>query len=386
MVLRVASRLEWGTVAVILPSGEAVKLAGRDPGRTGVLVVKNLRFARRVLSGGGVGFAEGYLAGDWDSPDMSVLLEVFARNAERIQDFFEGKTVARTMSRLLHFFNSNTKRQARKNIEFHYDLGNDFYKEWLDPTMTYSSAKFERPDQGLSEAQTNKYRALAERLGLRPEHSVLEIGCGWGGFAEYAAKNIGCRVTGLTISKEQLDFARARMEAQGLGDRVEIAYRDYRDETGRYDRVASIEMFEAVGERYWPAFFDKVREVLKPGGLAALQIITIDGKFFENYRANADFIQRYIFPGGMLPSPDALRDQVARAGLIWKENADFGLDYARTLAQWRERFLQAWPKIEALGFDERFRRLWTYYLSYCEAGFRARTIDVTQVALQRGNV
>jgi cyclopropane-fatty-acyl-phospholipid synthase len=249
--------------------------------------------------------------------------------------------------------------------------------------MTYSSAKFERPEQSLTDAQRNKYATLARRIGLRPDHALLEIGCGWGGFAEFAAKEIGCNVTGITISRQQLDFARRRMHEAGLADKVDIRLEDYRDTQGAFDRIASIEMFEAVGEEYWPAFFGKVRGLLRPGGVAGLQIITIDERYFSAYRRSVDFIQKYVVPGGMLPSPSVLRAQIEQAGLVWRDTATFGLDYARTLAAWRDRFQNAWEEIRAQGFDERFKRLWNYYLSYCEAGFRAGSIDVAQIAVAR---
>jgi cyclopropane-fatty-acyl-phospholipid synthase len=249
--------------------------------------------------------------------------------------------------------------------------------------MTYSSAKFDRPDETLGEAQRNKYASLARRIDLKPEHRLLEIGCGWGGFAEFAAREIGCNVTGITISREQHDFAKERIASAGLAAKAEIRLEDYRDTQGTFDRIASIEMFEAVGEEYWPAYFSKIRSLLAPGGLAGLQIITIDERYFSAYRRSVDFIQKYVFPGGMLPSMQALRDQVARAGLNWHDNTTFGQDYARTLASWRDRFLSAWDEIRPLGFDDQFKRMWSYYLSYCEAGFRAGSIDVTQIALAR---
>jgi len=346
-------------------------------------VIRDFRLTRRFFSGGDLGAAEAFLDGMWDSPNVTAFLQFFLRNKEALQDKLNGMPVARLFSRLGHLMRRNSKNGSKRNIEYHYDLGNSFYTRWLDPTMTYSAARFSHPGQELSEAQTNKYRSLAEQIGLGPEHHLLEIGSGWGGFAEYAASEIGCRVTGITISKEQLAFARERMEKKQLTHKVDIRYQDYRDVDETFDRVASIEMFEAVGEEYWPTYFRKVRDCLKPGGKAGLQIITIEDRAFDAYRKRADFIQRYIFPGGMLPSPSVLRQQVAQAGLTWAGNLEFGLDYAETLRQWRERFRTAWPEIRTQGFDERFRRMWEYYLSYCEAGFRAGNIDVTQVTLAR---
>jgi cyclopropane-fatty-acyl-phospholipid synthase len=382
-VFRLALRLQSGELTVILPDGRSLRFQGSTPGKSGVLVIKDYSFANRLITGGGTGMGEAYMDGLWDSPDLATFLEVIAENAGHLRQYFLGRGWARWLGRLAHMFNRNSRAGSKKNIEYHYDLGNAFYRQWLDPTMTYSSAKFDAPDQPLSDAQKNKYRSLINEAEIKPGHSVLEIGCGWGGFAEFAAKEVGCKVTGITISKEQLEFAQKRMFENGLNEKVEIRYVDYRDVQGQFDRVASIEMFEAVGEQYWPSFFGKVRDVLKSGGQAGLQIITIADDYFDDYRRGADFIQRYIFPGGMLPSPTALAEQVRNAGLEWKQNVNFGRDYARTLHIWGERFAEAWPEIEPLGFDERFRRMWNMYLSYCEAGFNAGTIDVTQVALRR---
>ncbi|HEX2561262.1 cyclopropane-fatty-acyl-phospholipid synthase family protein, partial [Phenylobacterium sp.] len=269
------------------------------------------------------------------------------------------------------------------NIHAHYDLGNAFYSRWLDETMTYSSARYAAPGQPLSEAQRNKYRTLAQSIGLQSGQHVLEIGCGWGGFAEFAAGEVGAKVTGITISREQYDFARERLFRQGLNEKAEIRFVDYRDVDGQFDRVASIEMFEAVGEKYWPAYFGKIAQVLSPGGRAGLQIITIKDELFEGYRRRMDFIQKYIFPGGMLPSEARLARETRAAGLTWEGLSRFGLDYADTLADWRRRFDGAWDEIRPLGFDERFRRLWRFYLSYCEAGFRTGQTNVVQLSLAK---
>lgn len=376
-------RIRWGALTLTLPGGRSVRFEGPEPGPEGMIVLRDYRAIRRVLLGGNIGFAEGWIAGEWDSPDLAATLEVAARNSALMQEFFRGRPWARALARALHALRRNTRTGARRNISRHYDLGNAFYGKWLDPTMTYSSARFSAPDEPLSAAQHNKYRTLAERIELQPEHSVLEIGSGWGSFAEWAAKSIGCRVTGITISREQLEFARKRMFDQGLSEKVDIQFRDYRDVDGRFDRIASIEMFEAVGEAYWPAFFGKIRDVLNRGGRAGLQLITIADELFPHYRTNTDFIQRYIFPGGMLASPSELLRQVRNAGLSLANQSTFGQDYARTLNIWRQRFLDAWEEIRPLGFDERFRRIWTYYLAYCEAGFRARTVDVAQMALAK---
>jgi cyclopropane-fatty-acyl-phospholipid synthase len=282
-----------------------------------------------------------------------------------------------------HLSNANTKSGSRRNILAHYDLGNEFYGVWLDASMTYSSARFDAQVRDLEAGQRAKYKALADHLELKAGDHVLEIGCGWGGFAEFAAREYGARVTGITISDEQLAYARARMERAGLSDLVEIRRQDYRDVEGQFDKVASIEMFEAVGEKYWPAYFGKIADVLKPGGKAGLQIITIDGKLFESYRKRADFIQRYVFPGGMLASVERLKEETSKVGLIWRRAEMFGQSYADTLAEWGRRFTAKWSDIRALGFDERFKQLWRFYLSYCEAGFRTGRTNVVQLELAK---
>ncbi len=279
-----------------------------------------------------------------------------------------------------HWLNANTRRGSKRNISAHYDLGNEFYSQWLDPSDDlFVRALLPAGANDLEEAQAAKYRALARDTGIGRKDHVLEIGCGWGGFAEFAAREIGCRVTGLTISREQHDFAKARIAKAGLADKVDIKLQDYRDETGTYDRIASIEMFEAVGEKYWPVFFGKMKACLRPGGTAGLQIITINEAAYDTYRARPDFIQRYVFPGGMLPTPSILKALGKDHGLAHLRERVFPDDYARTLAEWRQRFWVSWDKIVPLGFDDRFKKLWEFYLHYCEAGFRASYIDVRQV-------
>jgi len=372
-----------GAITFVLPSGREVRLAGSRDGPDAQLVIHDFRCMRRVLTAADIGFAEGYMAGEWDTPDLSALLTSFSANWDRLARALSGHPVVRAINIAGHLFRPNTRKGARRNIHAHYDLGNAFYSQWLDRTMTYSSARYEAPGQPLEQAQAHKYRTLAQSMDLRPGMHVLEIGCGWGGFAEFAAKEVGAKVTGITISQEQHAFARQRMFEQGLADAADIRLVDYRDVEGSFDRVASIEMFEAVGERYWPAYFDKIRQVLTPGGRAGLQIITIKDELFEHYRSRADFIQRYVFPGGMLPSESRLRAEAARAGLAWDEPARFGQHYADTLAEWSVRFEQAWDRIRTLGFDERFRRLWRFYLSYCEAGFRTERTNVVQLSLAK---
>lgn len=387
-MLLAAQRIEIGRIELVLPDGTSRAFRGRIDGPSAKLIVRRKRAARRLLFGGNVGFAEAYMDGDWDTPDLAALLELAARNEAACNDLHYGKASALAPAinlarRLWHALRANTRAGSRKNIAHHYDLGNAFYSRWLDPTMAYSSAVFEPGNDDLEAAQRAKFRRMAEKLDIKPGQRVLEIGCGWGGFATYLATEHQARVTAITVSKEQLEHTQAAVQREGLGERVEAKFVDYRDVEGRYDRIASIEMFEAVGERYWPAYFAKLREALAPGGRAALQIITISDRFFDSYRSGVDFIQRYIFPGGMLPSNRALAREYERAGLTLAGQDFHGLDYARTLAEWNARFQARWTEIEKLGFDARFKRMWEFYLAYCEAGFRSGATDVTQVALVR---
>jgi cyclopropane-fatty-acyl-phospholipid synthase len=380
MALRGLLHMGHGRLSIRMPDGRTVLIEGRAEGPEATLILHNWNLAHRALTGGTIGVAESYIDGDWESPDVTAFLELFLVNVE-VGDTLAGgaRGIARVVELIRHWLRSNSRSQAKKNISAHYDLGNEFYSKWLDETMTYSSALYGDGANDLASAQTAKYRALAQAAGLKAGDHVLEIGCGWGGFAEFAASEIGCRVTGLTISREQLAFARERIEKAGLSDKVDLRFQDYRDETGKYDGVVSIEMFEAVGEKYWPTYFAKVRECLKPGGRAGLQIITIKPEAYETYRANPDFIQRYVFPGGMLPTENHLKSLGETAGLEMVGHRAFGPDYGRTLAEWRQRFWEAWDEVQPMGFDLRFKRLWEFYMYYCEAGFRSGHINVRQV-------
>ena len=380
MVLNVAMGLPRGALTVQTPEGNLFRVGGNGPGPEAHIVLRNWRLPSRAFSGATIGVAESYMDGDWESPDVTSFLELFVVNEDAGEQVAGGANwFVTAIQRLRHWLNENTRTGSQRNISAHYDLGNRFYEQWLDPSMTYSSALYSTGANDLESAQIEKFRALAHDTGIGPNDHVLEIGCGWGGFAEFAAREIGCRVTGLTISREQHDFAKARIARAGLADKVDIKFQDYRDETGKYDRIASIEMFEAVGEKYWPAFFGKVKDCLWPDGTAGMQIITIKESAFERYRARPDFIQRYVFPGGMLPTPALLKSLGSDHGLTYVRERIFAQDYARTLADWRERFWQSWEKIVPLGFDERFKKLWEFYLYYCEAGFRVEYIDVRQV-------
>ncbi|WP_292092693.1 cyclopropane-fatty-acyl-phospholipid synthase family protein [Brevundimonas sp.] len=375
----------WGRLTLVLPNGVRHQLTGATPGHAAVLIIRDPRVAARVLKSGDIGFAEGYMAGEWDTPDLAVLLETLVNNYDHIRRLFDGNPLMNVVNWIGHRLNRNSRRGSRRNIHAHYDLGNAFYGAWLDPSMTYSSARFERSGQSLQEAQHAKYAALARIMGLQSGHSVLEIGCGWGGFAEFAAREVGAIVTGVTISREQHDYARRRLFEAGLSDRADIRLIDYRDVEGRFDRVASIEMFEAVGREYWPTYFQKVHDALQPGGRAGFQIITIQDDLFDEYDARTDFIQKYVFPGGSLPSEARMAPVATGAGLSPAGVERFGGDYADTLAEWARRFENAWDRIarDNATFDDRFRRLWRFYLAYCEAGFRSGRTDVIQMALTR---
>jgi cyclopropane-fatty-acyl-phospholipid synthase len=383
LALGFAARLRRGTLDITLPDGRTMRMGGVEPGPAAAMTVYNYGFAARLVNGGDIGIAEAYLNRDWDTPDLTQFLYLFCVNHDLIQAMLADKPLVRFVQVVRHWFNRNTKRQAKRNIYAHYDIGNAFYAAWLDSSMTYSSALYEDDTADLTSAQKNKYRRLAEAIDLRPGQKLLEIGCGWGGFAEYVAKTFSAKVVGLTISREQRDFAQKRIHEAGLAERVEIKLQDYRDERDQYDRIASIEMIEAVGEQFWPKYFSQISDRLKAGGLAGIQAITIQDSMFQSYRREVDFIQRYVFPGGMLPSPQVLKMLGERFGIPVIRERIFGQDYAKTLATWRNNFRAAWPSLKPLGFDDRFRRLWEYYLAYCEAGFLSGNIDVRQVVFAK---
>lgn len=370
--------LSYGELGVTLPDGRRFTALGTQPGPLADIRVKRHRAARQVLFEGSVGLADSYIAGDWESDDLTSVIELGAANIDSFDKHLSPLSVLRMLARLHKRFRANTRRGSRRNIAAHYDLGNAFYAAWLDPSMTYSAARFVGAEESLTTSQMRKFDKLADILELQPDDHVLEIGCGWGAFAIHAATRYGCQVTALTVSPSQAEWARERVREAGLEDRVEIRLQDYRDVTETFDKIASIEMFEAVGEAYWPTFCGVVGDRLRPGGVAGLQVITIDEARFDSYRRNPDFIQMRVFPGGMLPSPGRFAREIEDSGLAISQCQEFGRDYGETLRQWREAFEAAWPVINAQGFDERFRRMWRYYLCYCEAGFRAGNISVAQ--------
>jgi cyclopropane-fatty-acyl-phospholipid synthase len=381
----VLGAIRMGELSVVMPDGRVHRFRGQEPGPVAEVVVHDASIARRVLAGGDVALAEGYMDGLWDTPDLGAVLDLGLANlsAGWVADV---PFALRPIHRLWHALNDNDPwGGSRRNVAAHYDLGNDFYSLWLDDTMTYSSAVVESAEpltvEGLEGAQRRKWDRILDLIQPGTGDHILEIGCGWGGFAIHAAQEAGCMVTGLTLSEEQASLARRRVAEKGLEGRVDIQLQDYRDVSGTYDGIASIEMFEAVGEKWWPAYFARVRDLLVPGGSAALQVITIAEERYEEYRRNPDFIQRHIFPGGMLPSFERFSTAASASGLSVSDSAFFGLDYAETLAVWSERFEAVLPQVRELGFDERFIRMWRYYFEYCRTGFRSKTIDVMQVRL-----
>jgi cyclopropane-fatty-acyl-phospholipid synthase len=377
-VLKSLARLSSGRLTVRLPDGTICRFGPDRAERQAEIEIRDWRFFRRVLLDGDIGFAEAYMDGLCDTPDLPGLLALLTDNEKALGGVTRANVFHNMLLKLLHRRHDNSREGSKRNIHAHYDLGNEFYGLWLDPTMTYSSALYEGAEgKALEAAQTAKYERILNQLGARQGDSILEIGCGWGGFAEAAARR-GMRVTGVTISREQLEYAQARLQRAGLSDRVDLQFRDYRDIEGKYDHIVSIEMIEAVGERYWPDYFAALKRHSVPGGSAIVQAIVIADDLFEGYRRHPDFIQTYVFPGGMLLSPSSLREQCRQAGLKLAEAYSFGLDYARTLETWLGRFDRVADQVSKLGFDERFRRMWRYYLAYCAAGFKTRRTDVLQ--------
>jgi len=368
-------RLHCGTLEIQIPSGERLALHGPQPGPRAALVIHSWRSVWRLLIAGDIGFAESYIAGEWSSSTLDALMALALRNST-VETPLQGLRELRPLLKLRHALNRNTKRGSRRNIAAHYDLGNEFYAQWLDAGMSYSAALFSSPAQTLEEAQDAKLDRVCALLDLSNGQDVLEIGCGWGSLVERIIRRHGCALTGITLSAQQLEYARSRLRDLHLHGFCDLRLQDYRDVRSSYDRIVSIEMLEAVGEAYWPTYFGKLRDSLRPGGLAVLQVITIDEERFEGYRRRPDFIQKHIFPGGMLPTTQIIRREIAAAGLELIGSEWFGDSYARTIKEWQLRFQNAWPSIQAIGFDDRFKRAWEYYLAYCRAGFEAATLSV----------
>ena len=386
-VAKFFSRLEHGTLTVQFPSGAQRTFVGRQGGLDfddhAVLFIHDWKTIARSIQHASIGMAEAYIDEQWSSPDLATLLLLFERNEQALLRGIPNTRFSWLMDRVAHLKNQNSREGSRRNISFHYDLGNEFYALWLDESMTYSAALFEQPGMSIYYAQQAKYRRLAEKIGIKPGDQVLEIGCGWGGFAEFSIVELGCHVTGITLSQEQLDFAKKRLTSAGLADKADLRLCDYRDIEGVFDHVISVEMLEAVGEQYWPQYFDRIRSLLKPGGRAGIQVITIEEDRYDRYRRGVDFIQKYIFPGGMLPSDAIFKSQVDRAGLQLLDQHDFGQCYGKTLKNWGQRFHSKLPEVKSMGFDDRFIRLWQFYLSYCEAGFRQGSVNVSHYVVGR---
>ncbi len=377
----IVARTKCGEICITWPDGNVQTYTGGAPGPSCDVKFHSMNAISRVLRDGKMGFCEAIIDGEVTSTDLPKLIEFAVLHDSYLERALKANPMRRLGLKLFHLLRRNNKAGSVRNISYHYDLGNDFYGAWLDRTMTYSSAVFKNDDDDLSKAQINKYQCLAELGDIKPDDHVLEIGCGWGGFAKYVTSTIGAKVTGITISKEQHAFAQRSIHEAGLADRADVRLVDYRELDGKFDKIVSIEMFEAVGQAYWETYFSAVSSLLKRGGRAAIQSITIDDAAFDAYRRDPDFIQRYIFPGGMLPSLPVLQSPLQSAGLELVEEHGYGLHYARTLAQWRERFNKAWPELATGKFDARFKRMWELYLAYCEGGFRGGIIDVKQMLL-----
>ncbi|WP_425038985.1 class I SAM-dependent methyltransferase [Primorskyibacter sp. S187A] len=382
-VFQMACNMNRGRLDMILPDGRHFRAEGKNPGPVAELQIKSDDLFARLIREGDLGFCDAYLDDEWDTPDLQAFMDLVHADNDEMYDGFPGMGLVRSFEKMRFWLQRNSKKQARKNISYHYDLGNDFYGLWLDDTMTYSSALFETGQESTEKAQIAKYKSMVDQMGAQPGDHVLEIGCGWGGFAEYAAKERGLKVTGLTISEEQFKYAQDRIEKAGLSDLVTFKLQDYRDETGSYDGIASIEMFEAVGEKYWPVYFNAVKERLKPGKTATLQIITVQDRRWDVYKRGVDFIQKYIFPGGMLPAPKVLRSEIEKSGLDVVRSVEFGKSYDLTLRRWHETFNERWDEVAKMGFDDRFRRMWNFYLTSCASTFHFGNCDVTQITIQK---
>ena len=376
-------RIKIGHFVLHLPNGEVRNYHGKTEGRKGELIILDYAAISKIFSSGDIGLAEAYRDGMIDSPDMTSLLLLCIENQNAFETIFRGNFFGMIYYRLRHLFRGNSRKGSKKNIEAHYDLGNSFYKLWLDPTMTYSSAMFKNKDESLEQAQKNKYQRIIDTINPKSTDHILEVGCGWGGFATMAAIQTGCKVTCLTLSQEQYQYATDLVRKMGLENQVNIKICDYRDEKDSYDHVVSIEMIEAVGEEYWEQYFNMIESKLRPGGKAMLQSIYIIDDLFDDYRKSTDFIQQYIFPGGMVLAPQVFEKYSIKNNLEIKDFYKFGLDYAQTLNLWRKEFKEKYAEVREIGFDESFLKIWDFYYTYCEAGFLSRRIDVAQIVLQK---
>ena len=377
------SKICIGELNVTFPSGKIKSFKGTNSDELADIKLHNYKFISKIFKRKSIGFAESYMDGDFSTSDLTKLLLISYKNEKYFLHNLKSNIFFNVYSKFKHFLNENTKKQSKKNIEYHYDLGNSFYDKWLDQSMTYSSAYFDKDNQNLYDAQISKYYQIAKSLNLNENSKVLEIGCGWGGFSSYIAKNFKSKIDAITISKEQFEYASNKIQQEGLGEKVSIKYSDYRDVDNEYSNIASIEMFEAVGKKYWEKYFSIVKKSLGDSGKAVLQIITIDDQRAINYHRQPDFIQQYIFPGGMLPTKKKLEEINYKVGLEFKEIESFGLSYAKTLNLWNQQFQNSWDELAHLGFNKRFKRMWEFYLSYCETGFISRSTDVSHFLINR---
>ena len=376
-------KIKYGNLEVIFPSGQKKIYYGKEDGISSFIEIHNYKFLSYIIKKGSVGFAEGYMNGFYSTPNLTNLLMLAHKNEKNFLDSINSNFFYLKFSKIKHFLKNNSKSQSKKNIEYHYDLGNKFYEKWLDESMTYSSALFDHEYTSLIDGQINKYKKIAESLSLNENSRTLEIGCGWGGFSSYIAKNYNCKVDAITISKEQFNYTADKIQKEGLSENVSVHLKDYRDVNTKYSNIASIEMFEAVGKKYWEIFLETLKKSMTKNGSASLQIITINEEKKEYYQHNPDFIQQYIFPGGVLPSKKQLKDINLQLGLQINEIQNFSKSYAKTLNIWKNEFQNAWPQIASQGFKDRFKKMWEYYLSYCEVGFIAGTTDVSHFVITK---
>jgi len=379
----ILKNIEFGSIKITTPRNKILEFTGSKEGPNADIQLKSWRVLIRTIWGGHTYFFESFRRGEWETSDLYALLLFGELNETSVDKVMKSTIWRRLIEQVLHKLNQNSRKGSKRNIAAHYDLGNSFYQLWLDKSMTYSSALFEGQTTCLSEAQRQKYLRIANNIELKDGDKLLEIGCGWGGFAEIAAKEYGCQVTGLTLSKEQASSCKKRLKDSGIEKKVDIRLEDYRDVKGLYDKIVSIEMLEAVGEKFWRRYFESIRDRLAPGGKAAIQTITIKDDCFESYKKNPDFIQQFIFPGGMLPTPSAIKHNVEAVGLKLTDTFYFGKSYIKTLHLWDQEFKKQWSRIEELGFDTDFKNTWTYYLNYCAAGFQSGRINVGQFLIQK---
>ncbi len=377
------SKIKYGNLVVKFPSGEEKIYSGIDESLTASIHIHDYNFLSYIFKKGAVGYAEAYMKGLYSTQNLTNLLMLSFKNEKHFLNNINSNIFYNTLSKIKHFLKDNSKSQSKKNIKYHYDLGNKFYEKWLDQSMTYSSAIFDNKNTNLSDAQQNKYKKIADSLSLNENSKTLEIGCGWGGFSSFVAKNYKCKVDAITISKQQFDYTASKIQKEGLGEKVAVHFKDYREINNKYSNIASIEMFEAVGKKYWNSYFDIIQNSLSENGKAALQIITIDEGRAKDYQTQPDFIQQYIFPGGMLPTKTQLDISAKEVGLKCLELLSFGKSYAKTLNIWNSQFQNSWNDVARFGFDKKFKRMWEFYFSYCETGFLSGSTDVSHFLIKK---